>query len=140
MMSAPGLSAATIDRPVSTVDIVPTAVALLGLEVPGHVDGVDLLADAVRPVFAARRGERAVRSGPWKLLQADPGAPPRLFDLAADPAEARDLAADRPDIVAELVTELAALETRRVFATPVDRGELDESTRDQLRALGYLSD
>ncbi len=141
VLAAPGLETpATVDRPVSTVDIVPTVLGLLGLEVPGHLDGADLLAAPQRPVFAARQGERAVRFGRWKLLRADQDSPPRLFDLAADSAEARDLEADRPDVVFELVTELEELEVRQVFATPVDRGELDASTQEALRALGYLSD
>ncbi|MGD8441000.1 MAG: sulfatase-like hydrolase/transferase, partial [Holophagae bacterium] len=140
MIAAPGLPAATVDRPVSTVDIVPTVVALLGLETAEDVDGADLLADRPAPIFAARRDERAVRSGRWKLLVDDVGGAPRLFDLASDPGETVDVATEHPETVAALLAHLAAVDARRVFATPVDRGELDESTRDQLRALGYVSD
>jgi len=140
MIAAPGLPAATVDRPVSTADIVPTVVALLGLEPPDYVDGADLLAGEATPVFAARLDERAVRAGRWKLVVDDVGGAPRLFDLVEDPAEVDDVAADHPETVAALLADLADVDTRRVFATPVDRGELDESTRDQLRALGYVSD
>ncbi len=140
IIAAPGLPAATVDRPVSTVDIVPTVVALLGLETAEDVDGADLLADGPTPIFAARLDERAVRSGRWKLLIDDVGGTPRLFDLASDPGETVDVATDHPETVAALLAHLAAVDARRVFATPVDRGELDESTRDQLRALGYVSD
>jgi arylsulfatase A-like enzyme len=48
----------------------------------------------------------AVRDGDWKLLVSADGTGPELYDLAADPNEARDLAATRPD-VARRLTALA---------------------------------
>jgi arylsulfatase A len=61
----------------------------------------------------------AVRHGPWKLhLQTiDPAAdqrkpqahdPPLLFHLTVDPSERIDIAAQHPDIVRELLEEIAA--------------------------------
>ena len=56
-------------------------------------------------------GQVAVREGDWKLVRrhllpapARPAEMPttELYDLAADPAEARNLAADRPEVVARL--------------------------------------
>ena len=50
-------------------------------------------------------GRQALRRGPWKLLHLDIRSDaPRyeLYDLDADPAERRDLAAERPDKVEEL--------------------------------------
>ena len=51
-------------------------------------------------------GRRAVRKGKWKALWLyGPYGDERweLFDLENDPAESRDLAADRPDKLAELL-------------------------------------
>jgi arylsulfatase len=140
MLSAPGLAPGTDDRPVSTVDIVPTVLALLGLEVPDHLDGTDLLGTDQRQIFAMRRDDRAVRSGRWKLVADNASGTPRLFDLAADDGESSDLAAANPETVESLLGILNEIDGRPVFASPVERGELDESTRDALRALGYLSD
>ncbi len=54
-----------------------------------------------------RIGAWAVVDGAWKLvLELDAGGAegaPRLYDLAADPGEARDLAPARPDVAARLV-------------------------------------
>lgn len=51
------------------------------------------------------------RLGKWKAVRQnlikDPDAPVELYDLDADPGEARDLAAERPDIVAGLKAILA---------------------------------
>jgi len=62
-------------------------------------------------------GTFAIRRGGWKLILDNrtsggwmvpegqppiPGTPGQLYDLADDPREARDLWAERPDIVAEL--------------------------------------
>ena len=44
----------------------------------------------------------AVRDGDWKLLVNADGTGAELFDLADDPREARDLAADRPDVAGRL--------------------------------------
>jgi arylsulfatase A-like enzyme len=45
----------------------------------------------------------AVRRGDWKLVRFQ--ARNQLFDLGADAVESQDLAADRPDLVAELTQE-----------------------------------
>jgi arylsulfatase A-like enzyme len=86
---------------------------------------------------------RLFRLGSLKLVERT-GGPPLLYDLAADPGEARDLAAERP---AEAARMLAQLETVRAdlglpaIDAPMDGGgerpELDAATREQLRALGY---
>lgn len=60
----------------------------------------------------ARPGHAAWIEGRFKLhrLPDNDGAPPRLelYDLDADPAEQRDLAAERPDLTARLAADLAA--------------------------------
>ena len=50
----------------------------------------------------------ALYDGRWKLLSSEI-APPRLFDLAADPAEEHDLAATRPERAAEMLDALEAV-------------------------------
>ena len=51
----------------------------------------------------------AIRVGDWKLVRfSDPAIEPQLFDLAADPGEATDLAADQPKTVRELSEALDA--------------------------------
>ncbi|WP_435021965.1 sulfatase family protein [Tundrisphaera sp. TA3] len=106
------------DEPVAFFDLLPTLCAATGTPVPDHLglDGVDARAalegKAVeRPRPLAWQYDRAiggppwtlaVRQGPWKLL-ADAGMREfALYDLVEDPAERRDRASDRPDLVEAL--------------------------------------
>ncbi|RLS32111.1 MAG: hypothetical protein DWH79_08770 [Planctomycetota bacterium] len=131
-----------VHRGVATaLDLFTTSARLAGGEVPADraVDGVDLSpvlfhdgpeepAGVARKAFFYYRGQRvfAVRSGRWKahlLTQGaygDPAAvahdPPLLFDLAADPGERFNLAAEQPEVVALLVA--LAQEQVASFAPP----------------------
>ena len=127
----------------STLDLLPTFAALAGADRPAGVvlDGVDLspalaAADGGSPrgeVFYWRESELyAVRSGRFKahfITNGEYGRgygvpktrtehdPPLLYDLDADPEERYDLAADRPEVIAELTTLAAA------HAAAIERGE-----------------
>ncbi|CAD5110087.1 arylsulfatase [Zestomonas carbonaria] len=59
-------------------------------------------------------GNAALRKGRMKLLfdVKDPQAAWRLYDLAADPGERRDLAAERPDVLADLLRDWRAYARR----------------------------
>ncbi|MER6851781.1 sulfatase-like hydrolase/transferase [Streptomyces flaveolus] len=54
-----------------------------------------------RDLFWRVRGNRALRRGDWKYYR-DADGRDHLFDLAADAREQADLAADRPELLAEL--------------------------------------
>jgi arylsulfatase A-like enzyme len=115
---------AVVDRPVSSIDVAPTILAAAGLAPTPEMGGVDLrderavadrpavfgevfahdVADLDRPAAGLRY--RWVVAGDRKLIVPDPrnspGESPLLFDVVADPAESRDLAAAEPGRVAEL--------------------------------------
>ncbi len=57
-----------------------------------------------QPLFWEHEGNRAVRSGNWKLVSTYPNAW-ELYDMAADRVERNDLAASRPDLVKTLAAE-----------------------------------
>ena len=84
------------------------------------------------------RRSQAVQSGSWRLIVED-DALPRLFDVAADPLEEVDLAAQEPEVVAELLEryreECERLETDPIGPVP-DATASPERERE-LRGLGY---
>ena len=44
---------------------------------------------------------QAVRFGDWKAVRNGPGRPLELYDLKADAGETKDLAAEKPELVAK---------------------------------------
>jgi arylsulfatase A-like enzyme len=101
---------AEIDQVISALDVMPTLCALAGAPRPdGPCDGIDLTpvlleGAAVDRELLWRHGPAtAYRRGRWKLVgQA-------VFDIEADPAEAHDLAEERPEILERLLTGRAEL-------------------------------
>jgi arylsulfatase A-like enzyme len=102
----------TDDRPVIALDLHPTAVAAAGAAVDPawKLDGVNLLpyltgANTGRPheTLFWRMGmrQRAVRAGDLKLVWSGSDQP-ELHDLAKDPGEQKNLAAERPEDVKRL--------------------------------------
>ena len=98
----------TYDRPVSSLDILPTALAAAGGQsiAKEPLDGVDLLpylsgrksGDPHETLFwrIAERGIWAVRSGDHKLVRQ--GGETKLHDLATDIRETHDLAGQLPEV------------------------------------------
>ena len=76
--------------------------------------------------------------GDLKLILPE-GGPAELYDLAADPGEARNLAAQRPAVVTELATRLERWAAGGgVEATTDSEPALDAETREALKSLGYI--
>ena len=123
------------------LDIVPTLLDIAGIEVPpGRLAGRSLRATIERGAdlparlqTAAFSGWRAAVDGRHKLMFNPDRGRQHLFDLALDPGETADLAAEERRRAALL---RRALDAER----PVPEASLEaarESER-QLRALGYL--
>ncbi len=114
-----------------SMDLLPTMLELARVAAPANrkLDGVSLapllLRDEPLPertLFWQFQGRQAVRQGPWKLLVNDSAGgvkpakkrrqeeslAPRLFNLAEDIAEGKDLAAQQPQKVQELLSALEA--------------------------------
>ena len=156
---APGGSAGTrIGTRVSTVDVLPTLRGLLGTPAGELDEGTDLSPVILgagevehRTLFSVRDREterwRAVYRDRFKLIvtrpgDRRPGETVELYDLDADPREERNLAAEHPDLVAELLAELETHENRprtlpRSWAPPKT---LSESEVADLERLGYAGD
>jgi len=109
----------TSDHLALSMDVFPTFCEAAGVECDAKLDGVSFLPTLLgrqqtpateRTLFWVRleggryRGKPyyAVRRGDWKLLQNSADEPMRLYNLADDPRETRDLAAKQPQIVRQL--------------------------------------
>jgi arylsulfatase A-like enzyme len=107
-------------RPVSTLDIVPTALAAAGAKADDmSLDGVNLIpyltGEAMDDPHSQlywrylRRDLWAIREGDWKLMkQRGKNVQPVLYDLSQDLAEAHDLAAEQPERVRDLQAKYQA--------------------------------
>jgi len=103
----------TCDYPVAFWDFLPTAAELAGVPPPQGIDGISLVpivqgrtTPGSRALYweqyRGKRLEQAVRWGRWKAFRAGPGASIELFDLLHDPTESANVAAQYPEIVAEI--------------------------------------
>lgn len=114
LFSVPGVTAARFDDRRSQIDLARTVAELLGVELGPSFRGQSLVPElrgaerAARDVMfdmpytdqAPRR--RALIHGQHKIVVSAGAVRPTLFDLDADPGEATDLAATRPDLLAEM--------------------------------------
>jgi len=102
-------------------DFFPTAAELAGTTVPAGLDGMSMvraLRGEPQPgheflywEFHERGFQQAVRMGPWKGVRLKPGAPVELYDLSRDLAEATDVAASHPDVIAKIEAYLKTART-----------------------------
>lgn len=142
-----------VEGQASLVDILPTALGLLGVEDPVAADrqGVDLrgamatpgstgspaYSESLVPLLTFGWSElRALRFDGWKYIAAPR---PELYDLRADPGETRNLVETEADRAADLRGRLEQL------VGDEDPGDLvagqetmDPETLERLRSLGYI--
>jgi arylsulfatase A-like enzyme len=129
------------------VDVMPTLLRLANADPPEGLEGRDLLGtdESESATFAAatkhREGVYSVREGRYKLMRDGKTETSALFDLATDPAEYRDVAAEH---VAEANRLLGVLtrhitESRRA-RLQTETATIPEDIRKRLEALGYLTE
>jgi arylsulfatase A-like enzyme/tetratricopeptide (TPR) repeat protein len=148
IMAGPGIPRGRVSAVVARgIDVAPTLLDYAGLRTASAMQGRSLrpAADGREMEDAAAYAEslfcqlnlgwaplHAWRTARFKLIDA-----PRmeLYDLAADPAEARDISTDGRSEAKSLRSGLRhALEARPPEASTVPTGE----ARERLRALGYV--
>ncbi len=144
-ISGPGIGSASVETPVSTGSLMPTLLALAGVEMPEGLDYESVLPAseanaAQRPIFSEidlglwgryRNGDRRVmvRDGRWKLwLYRDPAdrhrladsADPALYDLETDPGERHNLADDLDyvEVMGELIAKIDDWDDSRTHTAP----------------------
>lgn len=145
---------------VELVDIGPTLLELAGLADPRPIVGASLVsvmdgsADArsgteekaafselhgdpqVTAVWRAKKHRTALTTQAWSLVAGEPRGAVELYDLAADPGQTRDRAAQQRPVLEALSQRLSAQATSVWDPQPEQR--IDEQEALGLRALGYL--
>jgi arylsulfatase A-like enzyme len=109
------------ERPMMSMDLLPTLLAMAGGAKPSGIDGQDIVPvlkgqTATREnMFWSFEKSRAVRSGDWKLILNPPQFPGEevpdkvwLSNLEADPGERKNLAAAEPERVRKMMELLRA--------------------------------
>jgi arylsulfatase A-like enzyme len=149
-------------------DAMPTLLGLIDIDPPAGMDGEDfspqlraggeqrigdrpvLLASDFRhihpenprrPVEGREGRWVGVRQGRHKLIrvpQADGSVVEELYDVIADPREAEDLRAARPDLAEQLGRELDRLLAEYPELGEADVDPVSEEEREVLRSLGYV--
>jgi len=152
----PGMGhGARVGQRVQHVDLMPTLLDYLGLDVPEFVEGssfLDFVAhpempgdEPLRPVYSFLHLDGlpnvSVLEGDWKLVQnLSKGeiAWTNLFNRADDPGETRNRVPERPILASYLATLIAK---RRGERSRLTAGEaiLDERMEEALEALGYIN-
>jgi len=130
IIRVPGVWGIAIENPVELIDIVPTLLTLLGMEVPGHAQGVNLVPRMTGEALPGRRRYaeheyhlKSVQEGDWKLisplavggrdclLRRGGG---ELYNLRNDPGEERNLIQSNPEVARwmeqMLVEDIARME------------------------------
>ncbi len=140
----PGVAVAgrVADTPVVLTDLVPTLLEAAGIDAAktvGPLDGVSLVkllrgGDLpARPLFwhfpnYTNQGGRpagAIREGDWKLIEQFEDGSFELYNLAADVAETRNLAADEPQRVEKMAAALRTWRARVGARMPTPNPEFN---------------
>lgn len=157
IISVPGQAPRAVETPVETIDIAPTLAGMTGIAPNPNWQGRDILAEDLpfRPVHTETRSsfpeaklhKEAVIDMGDKLIRDVAKGSLALFDLRADPREQQDRApldaARAAALVGLLDAHNAAALAHPMAAVPptefgLDGSPASESTREELKALGYL--
>ncbi|HEX9637803.1 MAG TPA: sulfatase [Acidobacteriota bacterium] len=133
-------------RHMQSVDIFPTVMNVLGMDIPPTVEGSPWAAGrsyAISEVFSSpargadsetREDLFAVVLGDWKYLRSSRGWE-ASYDLIGDPAERKSILGSRPDLEAQ--ARSIWRQRQSALLEKVRRKELDPRALEELRALGY---
>lgn len=151
IMRVPGLAQGkVVETQVGLVDLMPSLLDLLRVPHDLFLQGrsfVPLLkgkAFTEEPIFSeasTRPNHRSVRTRDWKYIELRDQR--ELYDLRNDAREQTNVCTDEPKVCADFAEKLRAwramnAHTAKQLALPAaPDAEIDEETRERMRALGY---
>ncbi len=154
----PPLTQGAIEDQVELIDLYPTLLELLGVELEGPVNGRSLVSLLEgqgslppREAFAEHTNvkeheQKALRTPRFKFIVSIPrkssdatGESYEIYDLKRDPAEQQNLAPGLPDRVSGLRARIGRIMDGTDLALEEEvPAEIDDDLRNQLKALGYI--
>jgi arylsulfatase A-like enzyme len=145
LLKIPGVGPKTVTRPVQSLDLVPTLVDYLGIDLGVGTGGARFEGRSLRgeiegkgrqdPQFGLQGTLRSVSDGRFKLIEDLAGGAPKLFDLQADPGETRDVLAGQRRAYFTLRDALAGWLAHSEGKDAVDASR---AAQEKLRSLGYI--
>lgn len=151
IVTAPGISAKSIDTPAQHIDILPTIVDMAGIAVPAGLKGMSL-----KSVLYGKGEAPAPRDLYFEAMSASQdrhGAPltglisgkhkyielpiPELYDIEKDPTEDENLAEKHPQVAADLKQRLTAIS--EAAGAAAGGGGQSAEEMERLESLGYVS-
>ena len=163
IMRLPGVITAgeSTDYQVCTIDVMPTIIDILNIRYKGMTEGKSLVPMIKDPKSSGERDfiffeERylmgkpillSLREGEYKYIFTKvfkdnivvKSKIDQLFDLQKDPEELRNIANQRSEIVKRMKGKMDLLiKHMKETSLPSVKTRVDEKTKDQIRALGYI--
>lgn len=150
MIRMPGIAARRVPEVVRITDVMPTVLALAGIDAPA-VDGVSLVdlmtgrrhgldleayAESLYPQRFGWSPLYALRDSRYKFIDAPK---PELYDLARDPFEERNIVAERSTIAEAMKRRLDAIAAKTPSEVHQASAAPSPETRARLTSLGYFA-
>ncbi len=144
------LAAVGASKPILSIDVAPTILDLVGVEVPADFEGRSVLRGARdendlifsfgsygSPQTERQMGTQfSVRRGPWRYVRNSLDGEEEIYDHRTDPTEARNRAAEAPPELGELREAVAEFLRQPGARNPASA--VSDAEREKLRALGYV--
>jgi arylsulfatase A-like enzyme/Tfp pilus assembly protein PilF len=148
----PSAKGRRVADPVRSVDVMPTALDLLGIAPPAGISGaslaplmtgkvrelgLDAYSEAMYPLHHYGWSDlHALRAGRYKIIDAPR---PELYDMDRDPTEATNVYGERRQLGDTMIAQLRALEgTFSKTQAALPAADVDPEARQRLAALGYV--
>jgi arylsulfatase A-like enzyme len=137
---------------VENIDVLPTAMSLVGIHAPEYLDGIDLMPaiispqdfTTIKPVLFAFGGINSRQektyglfNGRYRIVKNIRWSDePVLWDISVDPNEEADIADQEPEVVEAM---LEVIDMMAAGDKPYEPIEYDPETREMLESLGYIN-
>jgi membrane-anchored protein YejM (alkaline phosphatase superfamily) len=149
IIKIPNLNGINVNQGTQDIDIAPTVLDLLGLNIPSQFQGQSLIPAIKNPGFKLNEIQiaqnnngtnKVIKKDNYKLIISN-NTPIQLYDLNTDPAEQRNLINDQPLLSRQLLNSYQNIISNSPVYMATESAihkNLDEETRKRLIKEGYF--